>query len=903
LQAGAGGTGKTRLAIDVCETLAKEGWFAGFLPAGLDKDDVERELHALLEPGRDCLVVIDYAETRADVVVALARQLLIEVERLVKVEAPRCRFRIVMLAREGGDWFNQLAERATRSSDEALKALLTAGATKSGPHRMSVRPIAVNERRQIFQSALNAFAAKTGQIADSVIEPNLDEARFERVLMIQMAALAELRKDTVGVGQDLLDNTLGHERRYWRKLLGLGEEETDDGQLQTFEQSLALITLLSGRESDSAAKAAIARVPRLQEQGPDARLSMFDRLRDFYPNRKTDGDASTDGIRGLEPDLLGERLVADCLERDKELLDAALDPKRRSNADDARAAFTLLARLAMQRERDKTHLERALSHYFATWTKEILTVAKETGGPIGDLMAEATRHAPPKIQRSIVKVAKGAVAEDTANLKSFGVAVDERNAEAIRTGHRFKKMSRGDLVKLYSVLLVLQDRHFNNDEQREAAEKAEQAHDVAQQLAKTSKPEDLLRLANAKAHWSFQLSRIGRFAEALIHSRTAEDLVLTLHTALSGQANWRENYGYSVEAHARALDNNGQFEDSLSKSREALQIRQSLAPDDSVNSRAIAGLHVTLSSAHLAVGEYEAGLREASNAEDISQELATDDPDADKELRASSLLCLSQCLSNLGEFKDARQKAELSAQLYDELANQQPDRYASELSQALTTLSIQCRDLSDFGQALDNARRAEFIGHHLAERQPEAYHFTWVISLANLGEALLNTGDFAEAIIVTAQAVRLISSLPPRPGNDNQRIAPGFCRRVLAEARLANDEPDIALEVAETGAASLREAFADRPHHVAEHYAQGLATLAKCHRALSNDQAAANVLTEGITGITPFFEKRPRALQREMLRLIEPLDTIGPEAARQVPDDVRAELAKLPELPRGGAGL
>ncbi|MGI9490033.1 MAG: hypothetical protein ACR2RF_29920, partial [Geminicoccaceae bacterium] len=179
LHAGAGGTGKTRLALDVCETLAKEGWFAGFLPADFDRDHVERDLPGLLEAGRDCFFVIDYAETRADVVVTLARQLLIAVERSVKAAAPRRRFRIVMLAREGGDWFNQLAERATRESDEALKALLTAGATKSGPHRMSFRPMAPSERRQIFEEALRAFAERTGLPTEHVNPPDLAIERFD----------------------------------------------------------------------------------------------------------------------------------------------------------------------------------------------------------------------------------------------------------------------------------------------------------------------------------------------------------------------------------------------------------------------------------------------------------------------------------------------------------------------------------------------------------------------------------------------------------------------------------------------------------------------------------------------------------------------------------------------------
>ena len=904
LQAGAGGTGKTRLALDVCETLIKEDWFAGFLPADFDGDDVERDLPALLDAGRDCLFVIDYAETRADVVVTLARQLLIAVERNVKAAAPRRRFRIVMLAREGGDWFHQLAERATRASDEALKALLTAGSTKSGPHRMSFRPMAPSERRQIFEDALQAFATRTGLPAKHVNPPDLAIERFDRVLMIQMAALAALRNDAIGDGRDLLDNTLGHERRYWRKLLGLGED-ADDGRLRTFEQSLALITLLGGRDSDAAAKAVIARVPRLRNQGAEAELSMFDRLRRFYPNRGSDGDAVTDGIRGLEPDLLGERLVADCLEWDKELLDAALDPKRKANADDARAAFTVLARLAIQRDDDKTHLERALTRYFATWTRDILAVAKETGGPIGDLIAAATKEAEPKVRRSILKQAKGDVPKDTINLKKFGIEIDERTAEAIRTGRGARKMGCGDLNKLYTALRVLVHRHVNNDEQREAAEVSEQALKVAERLAKTGKPDDLLRLVLARNDFSNKLMKVGRFSEALTHSSQAEGLALTLRQALSGQTRWMQAYTASISAYAKALKEDGQFEAALGKSREALRLQQRLVTADNEHSRSNeAGLSVNLSGAYLTVGEYEAGLEVANEAEAISRELVAKDPESHRALRAMSLKSRSNSLSVLGEFKDALQAVELAVELYKQLADQQPDLYASNLCGALASLSLRCRDLSLFDDALDAARHAEFIERDLAARQPEAYQFYWMIALANLGEAMINTGDFAEAIEVTEKAIGLLPTLELRPGDDNQRIAPGFCRRVLAEARLGAGEPEAALEVAEAGASNLREAFAARPDHVAEHYVQGLVTLAKCHRALGDDPGATQVLAEGMAGVAPLFKKRPRALQREMLRLIEPLEAIGPAAAAlYVTEDVRAELTKLPELPRGAAGL
>ncbi len=902
LQAGAGGTGKTRLGIDICETLASQGWFAGFLPLGLGMDEVERDLPKLLDGDRSCLFVIDYAETRADVVVALARQLLIEIERGIRADVPKKHFRIVMLAREGGDWFNELAEKATRASDDKLKALLTAGATKSGPHRMSVRPIALGERRRIFADALNAFAAETGLSAESVSPPDLANERFDRVLMIQMATLTALRGGHAGSDQDLLDSTLGHERRYWRQLLGL-PPDADDGVLKTFEQSLALFTLLGGRDSDAAARKVIARVPRLKNCGAEAELSMFDHLRRFFPNRKEGDDAPASGIKGLEPDLLGERLVADCLHKlGDDLLDAALDRKRGASAADAAAAFTVLARLAIQRDKDKGLLRMALDRYFADWTKEVLAVAKESGGPIGDLMAAATRDADRRTKKLIFRQAKGDVPEDTINLNGFGIEIAKHSVTSHGAGNLYKNAGHRDLKKLLSALRALETLHDRKLERREAADISAQALAAAEQLARTGKLEDLLQLVRGRVNSSHSLRLVGRYSEALQQAMRAEDLARSLQEVSSDRSAWRDLLVSSLRAHYFALHDAGHYGPGLDKIKEAVQRHCEFAAVAMSDGRVReSGLYNDLSSAHSKLGDYEAALDAANHAEAIGRDITENSAESLSSL-ARSLRSRSHCLSCLGEFEAAHEHAEKAAELLSQLAEQQPDLYATGLSEALSSLGLRRRDLNLFNDALEAARQVEFINRDLAARQPEAYGFYWMISLANLGESLINTKDFTEAIEATEKAIDLLPTLELRPGDDNQRIAPGFCRRVLAEARLGAGELAAALAVAEEGCVNLREAFAARPDHVAEFYVQGLVTLAKCHRALGDDAEAIEVLSEGLTGVGPLFKKRPRALQREMLRLIEPLDAIRPEA-RLVSDEVRAELEKLPPLPRGAAGL
>ena len=71
---GAGGSGKTRLAAQLCHDLSSIGWYAGFLPLTVDVTD--EELSALTEVTTELLVVVDYAEeARRGLVARVVRKL------------------------------------------------------------------------------------------------------------------------------------------------------------------------------------------------------------------------------------------------------------------------------------------------------------------------------------------------------------------------------------------------------------------------------------------------------------------------------------------------------------------------------------------------------------------------------------------------------------------------------------------------------------------------------------------------------------------------------------------------------------------------------------------------------------------------------------------------------------
>ncbi|MFC7104892.1 trypsin-like peptidase domain-containing protein [Nonomuraea rubra] len=138
---GRGGTGKTRLAGELCEELAEAGWDAGFLPldavTGLLSGD-----RVMFEALRPTLVVVDRPEPSSPVVGELVR-------RLAK-HGHNARVRLLLLAREPGDaeWWRRLDTAA----GGWLRRLNTTTV------QLNAHPLTLAERTEHAVAAMKAFA-------------------------------------------------------------------------------------------------------------------------------------------------------------------------------------------------------------------------------------------------------------------------------------------------------------------------------------------------------------------------------------------------------------------------------------------------------------------------------------------------------------------------------------------------------------------------------------------------------------------------------------------------------------------------------------------------------------------------------------------------------------------------
>ena len=140
LVTGDGGAGKTRLALRLGEELAANGWQPLWVQRGSERDAVRR----CAAVGQPCVLVVDYAETRSELVGLLND---------VAADQDGPDMRVILLARSAGEWWQQLLA----SAEERTAALLEAGAPVTlGPVRAAGGP------QEVFDDAVAAFARKLG---------------------------------------------------------------------------------------------------------------------------------------------------------------------------------------------------------------------------------------------------------------------------------------------------------------------------------------------------------------------------------------------------------------------------------------------------------------------------------------------------------------------------------------------------------------------------------------------------------------------------------------------------------------------------------------------------------------------------------------------------------------------
>ena len=369
LVTGTAGAGKTRLARQLTEELAANGW----QPLPVPREPRIDAIEAVQAMGQPSLLVVDYAETRS----GLANML-----NGLAADQDGPDLRVLLLARSAGEWWQQLLASAEREATSLLEAHTP---VTLGP------VLAAGGPQELFDEAVTAFAQKmnvarpTATLTLTETDPVVLVVHAAALLAVVDSATGTQPQDQAVSGQQVIEALLGHEARYWvRTAAGRGL----DLDVSVLRLAVALGCMI-GADSEAAAMALLARIPDLDSAERRGRVARL--LHDLYPVLGEKDAQEGEWLGPLRPDRLAEQLVTDELASRPELI-----PSLFSDLGEARAtrALTVLARAALTDARAVGVLHSALAADLDNLAVPAVSVAVETNPVMGELLNQVISAQP-----------------------------------------------------------------------------------------------------------------------------------------------------------------------------------------------------------------------------------------------------------------------------------------------------------------------------------------------------------------------------------------------------------------------------------------------------------------------------------------------------------------------------
>jgi tetratricopeptide (TPR) repeat protein len=818
---GAGGSGKTRLMIEVAARLRQDhGWQAGFLDRPPDDDAVVRQrwqaLDQLITHGNDrgLLVVIDYAEARRRELVAIAERL-----RSVRSEdGPPVR--LVLLTRSAGDWWTMFVD-----DNEALQGLF-----HDQPGKPATMPIPVmaagDERLRHLEASL--LALEPVMRAQGYLEPAHEasptqlariatDREYAHPLAIQMEAMLRLAvaapEETERGLDPLLSRVLGLERAHWAKLI-LVDDETERRDLR---RGVAQVTAVQGVDTARSAE----------------QLLMADR---FYGDRTSRAAVEpmvrhlsvlygrpNGGIGPLEPDLIGEHHVAGTA--DVELIEGCLSWLE-SESESIREGRRKDLLTVLQRSTHAEHgqvmstrasalLDHIVRNHGKTMGEAIVAVMKDTPGTLFSRLEALVDTLPEPALAAI----NFALPPRYVPWMEFSLRVAERYATVGRSWKR-------------------------------AAESAD--------LDPDERFSQLRKAAAGMGMLAVRLSNLGRLEEALAAS--GETVEINRVLAKERPAAFLPDLAKSLTDTAVILRGLDRLEAATGLFAEAGNIYGTLIKDRPVEF--LAELEYTLTGFGIVasrLGLHEVALKAVLNAVDTCRAMVEDGSALLPNL-AASLNDAGAMLSNLGRHEEAVAASEEAVKIGRQLAEDEPDAFRPDLARNLITLGANLFSLGRGKEAFAATMEATTIFSALVEEHPDGPFFADLTkSLGNIGRMQSAIGRFDDALSTSQQVLENYRALAEdRPDTFRSDLANSLSN--VARDLLNVNRCEEALGAAHEAADMYRALAKGRPNAFIPELAQGLAALSETLAATERYAEAAEAAREGLAGIVRSLETQPRPL-------------------------------------------
>jgi tetratricopeptide (TPR) repeat protein len=770
---GPGGTGKTRLALELCEQLTAEGYLAGLVPTGVPTDVFDN----LLTVEAKVLVVIDYAETRPGLGAWLNR---------VAMLTPPVgqQLRIVLVVRNLTDWWEALLERSSE-----LRALLI----RDRPIALCPDSVALAARNQVFTEAVDHFARSRGIAQFPAPTPTLQSPEFGNILYLHMSALATVEGRSTRC-ESLLEETRLRERGFW--LTGLVNDESASRRYgRQIEQAVTAV-ILSGGASDR--DNALELLERAGVEEP-LRAALLIRLGDLYPGT---GERHTKDayLAPLAPDLLAEAQISAVLAHREtpaafvSMLFARARPER------LRPVLQWLGRLATSGSAPK-HVSAAFNDLLAEDLPGRAPVAldvamnlaeKSLSNQLGEVLGDALQaRGTTQIAAQLLSVAnirsitlhrvrawiyETAVAAlppldpkprfvamiGLAGLKSEHGAFGEAKDLCLDALAVSREWARDDTSALWSSVLGLGLLGTV------ATETAERGEALAILREGISLCETVQRAAPGE-HNDLELLLRMMYGHALLQVGAPLEAHTELAAADAGYADLvngsltpsASDHALCIFLLATSLKELGRYEAAASNFRRAVVLQRRLAAIR--RGEHIVGLARNLSwlaAVEVRLGTFDAACADATESSLLWEEAHGADPNLALSGLAFTLSSLAGALHCRGEHVSAREHAERAVVLWRGFCESNPGFSEAMLAASLGTLGNILVDPADGKDSLAAFDEALTLLRPLADQYPLVFSPPIGRTLLLRGQRFVALRDSESALISLRAAVDLYSSLP-----------------------------------------------------------------------------------------------------------------------------------------------
>ena len=534
---GAGGVGKTRLALRVASEWEARGDEWRRVDAGQEAQAVAAARGVTSGP---VLLVVDYAETRTDLG-AMLRAVLADPGPI----------RVLLVARSLGEWWDGLIERSASAVARLLR--------KAGPIRLAEQITQETSDADLVADAIPQFARTLKCATPERAEFELPAHRAP-VLVLHTAALVAVlrfRDDPaaslrVVVADGVLDELLEHEARYWRrKAAGAGLPE--DGALL---KPVVAVAALLGAEDFAEAAEMVTRVPDLSDAFQAQRRSWARWLYELYP-------ADPEGRLGsLQPDLLAETHVVNQLAAAPGLAQACMRDLPREQAE---RALTVLARAWAHQDAAQWLIAKALDADLDHLAVPAISVAAQTNPMLAELLGQSFED------QQVSRDTLASVVFRTRH-PSATPTIEVLAAPSVAAFKRLADQSTDDGERA-DWLVDLSDFLARLERLGQALAAIEQAIGIYRTLAAARPDPFLPHLFASLNNQANLLADLGRPEEALAAAKEAT----RLYPKLSSIPFYRPRLANSLNNQANLLADLGRPEEALAAAKEATRLYRKIA--------------------------------------------------------------------------------------------------------------------------------------------------------------------------------------------------------------------------------------------------------------------------------------------------------------------------------------